>query len=134
MDVVLRTNAADTGLSLRSLEIYRDGCGGGCLLDVQSGPFAAQIRFFFDMGPWNAFLQDLERLNESLSGEARLGLDFEEPFIALRGDGQGHIQVYGLLVEPRAHSQRLEFSFRTDQTALGPFLSELREVASASAS
>jgi hypothetical protein len=133
MDVVLRTNAENTGLNLRCVELYRDGSGGGCLLEVKSGPFAAKVQFFFDAGPWRAFLRDLDALNESLSGEAKLGLDFEEPFIAFRGDGRGHIQVSGLLIEHSAHSQRLEFSFVADQTALAPFLSDLREVARAPA-
>jgi hypothetical protein len=132
MDVRLRTNAESTGLNLRGLELYREG-GGTCLLEVQAGPFAAQIQFFFDSEPWRAFLRDLEALNVSLVGEAKLGLDFEDPYIALRGDGKGHIEVYGLLLDQRAHSQRLEFSFTTDQTTLGPFLADLREVAGAPA-
>jgi hypothetical protein len=40
-------------------------------------------------------LRDLSTLNESLRRKAELGLEFEEPYIALRGDGQGHIQVHG---------------------------------------
>jgi len=42
----------------------------------------------------------------------------------------GHVIVEGTLQVYGDHMQRLEFEFRTDQTALGPFIKELADIVS----
>lgn len=128
MDASLRTNTGNPSFVLADLKLYPDASGGHCILEVQSGPFAARADFFFDAGPWTSFLRDLANLDRTLRGVARLGLDHEDPFVELRGGSRGQVVVSGLLLEQSANPQRLEFSFETDQTALAPFLADLHDV------
>lgn len=114
---------------MRDLELFADGSGGVCTLEVVSLPFTAVQRFFFDSPPLYDFIESLEELQQSLVGEVTLGQQFEKPYVSFRGDGRGHIHVQGTLMDQTEHDQRLAFSFATDQTALGPFISGLRQVA-----
>jgi hypothetical protein len=50
---------------------------------------------------------------------------YEDPYIQFEGNGRGHVTVSGKLQVTGDHMQQLEFEFRTDQTALGPFIQEL---------
>lgn len=111
---------------MSNVQLFNEDSGGCCFLEVRSGPFSAAVNFYFDKGPWKSFLEGLDILDRTLEGVARLGQDFEEPYIELRGRGRGRVVVQGLLLEQSENSQRLEFSFETDQTVLGPFLEELR--------
>jgi hypothetical protein len=107
------------------IEQFSDDSGGVCNLDVQSSPFQAQIKFFFDNPSLLKFIDQLKNLENSLSGKARLGNMYEDPYIQFEGNGRGHVTVSGKLQVSGDHSQQLEFEFRTDQTALGPFIHEL---------
>ena len=129
MDAVLRTNSERNSLALRDLKLFSDGSGGTCTLEVRSGGFAATVPFFFDPQPWANFLEKLQSMERNLQGSAKLGLNHEEPFIQMTLGNLGQLDVSGLLVEYTDRTQRLEFSFRTDQTALGGFASDLMEVA-----
>jgi len=133
MDASLNTQSKSCGLVMKDIEIFEDGSGGVCILEIQSAPFAASTRFFFDSPPLGAFVENLAALDRSLLGEAKLGQQFEDPHFMFRGNGRGQITVSGLLVDTTEHWQKLEFSFATDQTALGPFLAELRRVVDAAA-
>jgi hypothetical protein len=126
MDVILRMNSINPALRLGNVQLYSDH-SGYCFLEVKSGAFSASIDFFFDAEPWETFLRDLELLDSTLNGVAKLGQFFEKPYIELRGSGNGHITVSGLLFQ-EGENQRLEFEFVTDQTILGPLLADLREV------
>jgi hypothetical protein len=116
------------------IQLFADGSGGVCLLEVESPPFSASTPFYFDEHFWKRFLAELAALDSTLSGEAKLGQHFEEPYICLSSvGGRGHILVKGVLVENSEHSQRLEFSFVTDQSVLTPFLTGLQAAAEAHA-
>jgi hypothetical protein len=128
MEVILRTNKINPALRLGNMKLFPDDSGGCCFLEVKSGAFSASIDFYFDAEPWKAFLRDLELLDHTLKGVARLGQTFEKPYIELRGSGNGHITVSGLLLQQGYQDQVFEFEFVTDQTVLGPFLADLREV------
>ena len=128
MDAALLTQSTSCGLSMRDIEIFEDGSGGACLLEIISAPFSASIRFFFDVRPWQQFTHNLSIIDRTLSGEAKLCQDYENQYVLLRGNGRGHINVSGLLSDSTEHMQRLEFSFVTDQTSLGPFITGLRAV------
>jgi hypothetical protein len=128
MNAELQTNNDACGLRMENIKMYPDQSGGSCDLEVISLPFRANIRFFFDWPPLNQFVEQLEDIEQSLSGEATLGQQFEEPYIKFKGNGLGHIEVSGLLIVYNENIQKLEFSFTTDQTAVGPFIEELRSV------
>ena len=129
MDAVLATHSKTHALAMRDIKLFADGSGGMCSLDLISTPFTAATGFTFDYPPMTDFIERLAALQESLVGEARLGQQYEEPFVLFSGDGRGHITVSGVLGDYGDHIQRLEFEFTTDQTALGPFVQDLRNLA-----
>jgi hypothetical protein len=127
MDALLFTQSESYGLVMRELKLYRDGSGGTCYLEVVSKSFSASASFFFD-DSLEDFIKNLEEIESNYVGEARLGLEYEEPYILFRGDRLGHVKVSGLLVDTRENVQKLEFSFQTDQTSLRPFIANLRDI------
>lgn len=48
LDAKLYTQSDINGLRMLDIEQYSDDSGGVCNLDVQSSPFQAQVKFFFD--------------------------------------------------------------------------------------
>jgi hypothetical protein len=89
-------------------------------------PFTAtSFRFYFDSPPLAEFVERLAHVERTLVGEAKLGQLYEDSYVSFTGDGLGHVTVSGLLVEG-VPTQRLQFSFTTDQTALGPFIADLQ--------
>ena len=133
MDAVLATHSETCAFAMRDVELFAGARGGMCNLQLISTLFSASTRFTFDYPSLPDFIQHLAALEQRLEGEARLGQQFEEPFVLFRGDGLGHITVSGVLVDYGDQSQRLEFEFTTDQTALGPFIQTLRDVIAAHA-
>jgi hypothetical protein len=131
IDVILRTNSDNPSLTLRSC--HRLGSDFGCLLSLRSGPFSADVDFYFEGHALLQFVDDMRGIDTSLRGKARLKLDFEDPFLELEGDGRGHVHVRGLLVQTGDVSQRMEFHFRTDQTCLRPFIDDLEHLTSETA-
>ena len=130
MDAILNTQSEECALSMREIKIFSDGSGGCCELEVLSAPFSAAITFFFDYPYLNEFINKLDNIRITLVGEAKLGQQYEEPFIYFQGNGLGHILVSGLLSIYSEHTQKLEFSFKTDQTALAQFIVGLRKACS----
>lgn len=105
-----------------------DDEGFKCQLNLKSGPFSAEVEFWFDALSAKEVVNCLENIHENTRGEAKLSFRYEQPYIHFKGDGLGHIEVSGLLVEGPPF-QRLEFSFQTDQTMISEFLTELRDLA-----
>ena len=131
MDAILNTQSENCALSMREIEIFSDGSGGVCELEVLSSPFSGAITFFFDHPYLNEFVNALESIQETLVGEAKLGQQYEDPYIYFHGNGLGHVLVSGLLCIYGEHSQKLEFSFKTDQTALKQFITGLHKASNA---
>ena len=125
MDIALATGITNEALELRDCRRLDDR-DYSCMLLVRSGPFSAEIAFYFEAHALKSFLAALEALNKSLKGRARLKLEHEDPYIELEGDGQGHIKVRGKLLQTGAEFQTLEFEFTSDQTCLPPFVEALK--------
>ena len=128
MDAILHKSEA-YGLKMKDIKMFSDGSGGVCDLVVTSMPFTGSFRFFFDYPSLPEFTENLEAIKRNLRGEATLGQQFEESYVRFYGNGLGHITVSGLLAEHKEQTQKLQFSFVTDQTALGPFINDLNEAA-----
>ena len=133
MDASLDTQSDSGSLAMRAIDIFSDGSGGSCNLEITSLPFTASISFFFDFPTLPEFVDNLILLEKTLSGEAKLGQNYEEAYICLQGNGRGAIRVSGLLAVYSEHTQELRFSFKTDQTALGKFIADLKEIIRANA-
>ena len=129
MNIILQTNASDPSLEFRNCRPCDDD-SFQCQLIVGSSPFSAEQGFWFERFYLEAAVVALEVLNKSFRGNAKLGLQFEEPFVALAGDGLGHVAVSGLLVQSGPRFQRLEWEFQTDQTCLVPLIRDFRNLLS----
>lgn len=127
MDVTLQTNSDNPSLTLRSC--HRLGSDFGCVLAICSGPFSGEVDFYFEDYALRRFIDDLRAIDVSLRGTARLKLEFEDPYLELEGDGLGHVQVRGHLLQTGQMMQRMEFGFLTDQTCLRPFIRDLQLLA-----
>lgn len=126
MDIRLPTNAQDTSFALVGCHRLdeTDYC---CTVELRSGAFQATAEFWFDRVSLENFAHSVTEVQISLRGECRLEYRYEEPYIALSGDGLGHITVSGMLLD---RSQQLKFQFTTDQTVLPQFAETLRTLVS----
>jgi len=86
------------------------------VLSVRSGPFSGDVDFYFEGFALDRFIADLQVIDTSLRGRARLKLEFEEPFIELEGDGLGHVLVRGLLLSSEAQRWKTLKSTRSVQS------------------
>ena len=125
MDIVLPTHS-DNYLGFRDVQRYADHSGFCAHLVVRAHGFRAELRFCVEPEPFIAFIEALELMDRTLSGEARLKPIFEDPFIQLSVGHTGRVTVSGNLVAHGPLTQRLQFAFETDQTALSPFARDLR--------
>ena len=126
MDIILQTNNDSQRLELRS--VRRTGQDYSCFLVVESRGFSAARSFYFDEHNLKAFLENLNVMESALEGEVILRHSFEEDQLSFEVSRNGHVIVSGLLVEHSECTQKLEFCFRTDQTALKPLLQEFRRL------
>ena len=115
--VILQTNDEAQVLELRDLGV------SDCVLQVSSGRFSYQGRFYFDR--FDNFISELELLALTLVGTATLREDYNDSYLRLEGATRGRITVSGLLVEHSELGQELRFAFSTDQTCLAPFVRDL---------
>jgi hypothetical protein len=129
VDIVLQTNSENPSFTFRGLKRFEDGSGYSAKLVIRSGWVAAEYDFFFGTDALHGFLHDLEQIDQTLAGVARLKPAYEAQFIELRGDGSGHVTIHGDLIEHGAMEQRLQFTFATDQTCMRPFIGALRQIA-----
>ena len=132
MDIILPTYSDDY-LGFHNVERYSDRSGFGGRLEVRTHGFRAELSFFVEPEPFVAFIEALEHMDQTLVGKARLKPIFEHPYIDLELDHTGKVRVSGDLVAYGPSTQRLQFEFLTDQTAIGPFARDLRSCLSVAA-
>jgi hypothetical protein len=72
-----------------------------------------------------AFISDLRRGYERLSGAAELRHRYEHEFIKLEFTSLGHLVASGTIIDYGPPECRLQFAFETDQTVCPTFLREL---------
>ena len=126
MDVVLQTNDDAKYLALLNVERFSDGSGFCMQLSVRSEAFAGSMQFCFEPSPLEKFVADLERMDRTLTGDARLKPLYEESQVTLEMTHSGGVVVSGDLVQYAGHTHRLQFGFGTDQTCLAPLIRDLR--------
>ncbi len=98
-----------------------------CQLKVVSGEFAGVGEWECDWQDVHTFVQELERLYHFQRQEVEFR-DIEwGNWLKFQMDRTGHVTVTGRLYGGMS-MQTLEFHFRTDQSALQPFLQQMRQV------
>ncbi|MGD9629100.1 MAG: hypothetical protein AB7V18_07635 [Pyrinomonadaceae bacterium] len=128
MDIIFPTDSEQTKLELRNCNKFEDGSGYSVDLIVLSEGFGLEIEFFFEQWPLNQFIGSLTEMESSLRGEAVLKPMWEDDYIKLEMLELGHLLVQGGFTQHSPHFQQLSFAFGSDQSALGPFLIDLRKL------
>jgi hypothetical protein len=130
MEIILQTHTNNPFLAFRGLERFLDGSGYSSQIVIRSGWLSVDYKFYFERPELQTFVGDLEQLDRTLMGQARLKPKWEEYFLDFQGMGSGAIKVSGDLIEYSQWQQRVTFAFRTDQTVLRPFILSLKEALS----
>lgn len=99
-----------------------------CYVKVVSGEFSG-------LGEWECDWKDILRFTEELEEMyqfRRREVEFRDidwgNWLKFTLDRTGHIEISGLLRGRDGGTHTLTFEFRTDQTALAPFLRQLKEL------
>jgi len=116
-----------TAFELSHIEKHDDGSGWRAELALRSHPFECS-HFHFDFDHLEKFAESIRRVDQSLSGTARLGHSYERDYIEFSMHTRGRLTVAGLLGQYGDHSQELRFSFGVDQSYLPAFISSIEQV------
>ncbi len=109
------------------VERFPDDSGYVGRISLRSGSFALHShKFYFD--DLDEFLSQSRHLYDSLSGTAQLRHPYERNQISITATTRGHISVAGHFEFFDGETQRLQFSFATDQTFLPAFIRTLERV------
>jgi hypothetical protein len=111
-------------LRMSSFELFSDGSGGRCRLEVQSGEIFLRTNLWFDLAPLRNFVSSMSSIAEHLTGTAWLGLEYEPSRISIAADGRGHMKVAGELFI--GLEQEVKFVFGSDQSFAPPFIDSLK--------
>jgi hypothetical protein len=116
------------GRSLPDATDYWDGNWLACTAEVSAGAFRGTLNGLLRNEDLSKFLHRLEALYERLTGEALF--DTLDGWLVLRliGDGRGHVEVRGQLVDDPVGGNSLEFRLPLDQTDLSPLMAQIRAV------
>ncbi len=113
-------------LRMSEFEFFRDGSGGRCNVEVQSGEIFFRTPFLFDLDPFRNFVISTCSIAENLTGLAWFGLEYEPSRVTITGTDRGHIKVSGDLYI--GQEQQVVFAFDSDQSFMPPFIGSLKEL------
>jgi hypothetical protein len=94
-------------------------------IKIQVGGFQAQVSLFLESSDFERFLPQARRLYETLEGEARFETIEGQIRLVLKGDGKGHINLSGKLLDSAGIGNELSFKLEFDQTLLKGSVSEV---------
>ena len=126
--IELQTHDRAKVVRLVSVEKFEDGSGYRCDLHVRSGGFACERPFYFDDVALADAVESIQRMMSGAAGHAVIKGQWETDFLRIESNEMGHVVVSGEITEHSEYQQGLVFSFRTDQTVLGPLHDELRRL------
>ena len=121
MDISFHSNDNQKILQFKDFKLFESY--GTTELYVFSRGFSVQNLFYFEN--IKEFIKELKVIDKTLSGTATLKQQYEEDFIRFTGTKKGHVIVEGEIFEHSEFSQKIHFSFQTDQTVLKPFIIDL---------
>jgi hypothetical protein len=98
------------------------------LITVRAGGFRGKADAAIQTSELVKFTSELEPLYESLNGSAEFETMEEQLSMKLVGDGKGHIEFQGELVDQAGVGNRLHFTLHFDQSQLGSSIRELKRV------
>jgi hypothetical protein len=95
---------------------------------VRAGGFRGQVDAAVLTGELGAFLTALRPLYETLRGSAEFSTMEQQLRLRLTGDGKGHIELNGEVLDHPGIGNRLHFTLQLDQSQLGASIHELEKV------
>lgn len=123
--IALQTYDEAAILRLEAITSYDNGNYYKCELVLRSGKFSAEVPFYFDATSLAEALHHLKSMQQLLPGTATIGQQYEEDHIQIAVNQYGQVVVSGTIIEYGEYKQRLEFTFRTDQTIFAPLIHDL---------
>lgn|SRR5690554_1180457 len=115
----------------KRLKLFDISCAGDdfiCRVEIVSHGFSCDRPFYFSRSYLERFCEALEAIDTSLEGHAELRHEFEDDRIRIKGDGLGHLEISGTIVELGELEQQLSFAFVTDQTCLRTLIPDIQRV------
>src|SRR5262247_2409580 len=100
------------------------------LIFVRAGGFNGRIRATILTDELTTLLKQLCDLYETLAGTVEFTTMEEQLHLLFTGDGKGHIEVEGKLVDQPGIGNRLHFTLQFDQSQLEASIRELEKVIS----
>ncbi len=95
---------------------------------VRAGGFSADVTASLRSDDFPPFRDAVAQLDRTLKGSAEFRTIESWLALELEGDGRGHVELRGELVDWPGSENRLHFHIELDQTALAPLLRSLDEV------
>jgi hypothetical protein len=96
-------------------------------VQIRAGGFTGYADLWLDVSDFARFAPEVQRLYETLKGEARFETIENQISLVLKGDGKGHINLSGRLLGRCGDGNELLFKLDLDQTQLKHPISELEQ-------
>ena len=128
MDILLQTNDENKRLEFRNPEKFSDSSGYRVNLFVNSRGLSVEWPFYFEEYPFDEFIKSLVKMEKTLKGSSQLKPLFEDYFIEFELNKTGQLFVRGELIEYTDTLQSIKFEFKTDQTCLKHFITDLKKL------
>ena len=100
------------------------------VIRVQAGGFQGEVKAQIISDELVRFASQLHPLYESLSGTAEFLTMEGQLSLRLIGDGKGHIELHGTVVDEAGVGNRLDFTLHFDQTQLRASICEIERITS----
>lgn len=98
--------------------------------EVYAGKFRGTADLYLEAEDLKRFSEPLEILCRTLKGEAKLDTIEGQISLLLIGDGKGHIELKGTLIDRCGNGNKLMFVLQYDQALLWQTISSLRDALS----
>ena len=107
---------------------YWDGNWVNVVIDIVVGGFRGSLGACLFSEDFVHLHQGLSKLHSSLSGRYEFEAMEEQLTLQIFGDGKGHFEINGVVIDQAANGNQLHFSFDVEQTCLPNVLAELDEI------
>ena len=98
------------------------------MVRISAGGFRGEGEGAFLTGEIDDFLRQLRALYDSLSGTAEFNTLERQLSLKASGDGKGHVELVGELVDDWGSHNRLNFTLKFDQSQLAASIREMETV------
>jgi hypothetical protein len=116
------------GYETQTFDNFDDANWLSCRAKVSAGSFSGSFNLNLITQELVDFLNALQGLYSSLRGFAELQTLEEQIYLKIDGDGKGHMNLKGKVMDAAGIGNTLSFSLALDQTQLAQSIQELKGV------